>query len=348
MILHFKLRSLALTETFILEQFKAIPEKNLVFAHLFRAQDERQTQAKIWCFGPGSYLLKFFDFTSEIRLIHVHFGSNAIFALPLLIRFSVPMIISFYGHDASSFLLKWPNLIRFVCRYASKILVLTKTMSQNLIDLGVDSRKIEVFHPGIPDTKIPKRRKRGDGPLRLLMASSLREKKNHRLVLKALSSLGKKKVELRIAGTGPLDEELKVLAHQLNLNVEFTGAFVSDEERQNHFLWADVLLHPSRAAKDGDSEGLPFLILEAMQAGLPVITSRHAGMDLEFQDSCFYVSESDENDLTKLISDWDWNLACEKIEKAKHLIKVRFSQDKNLKHLRKIYKSLAANLVLPD
>ncbi len=348
MILHFKLRSLAVTETFILEQFKAVPQDNMAFAYLMPAAIERQTEATIWCNGIGSYISRLLSFSSQVKLIHVHFGSNAIFALPLLMRFRVPMVLSFYGHDASSFLVKWPKLTRFVCRYASKILALTETMKKNLIQAGLDSTKIEVFHPGIPEVRTKKKTRGEDPTLRLLMASSLREKKNHRLVLLALSKLKGALVKLRIAGTGPLENELRALSWELGIKVEFSGAFVTEEERQAHFLWADVLLHPSTEAANKDSEGLPFLILEAMQAGLPVVTSRHAGMELELRDSCFYVSESDPRELAELIKNWDRTKAIQKSTSGQELVKAVFSQTKNLQGLRNIYKSLCPNLVLPD
>jgi colanic acid/amylovoran biosynthesis glycosyltransferase len=59
---------------------------------------------------------------------------------------------------------------------------------------------------------------------------------------------------------------------------------------------ADILLAPSVTAADGDEEGIPNVLKEAMASGMPVVGSRHAGIPELIEDkvSGFLVPERDE------------------------------------------------------
>jgi glycosyltransferase involved in cell wall biosynthesis len=69
---------------------------------------------------------------------------------------------------------------------------------------------------------------------------------------------------------------LKRIAAPLG-NVEFIGWLPNDTLRRR-MRGALAVCVPSLAAPDGDAEGLPNVILEAMAEGVPVIASRHAGI----------------------------------------------------------------------
>ena len=84
--------------------------------------------------------------------------------------------------------------------------------------------------------------------------------------------------ELRIIGDGPLNAELRrfVCNYQLQSHVKFLG-FLNHSQYLQEMRAADIFVHPSVIAADGDSEGgAPTTILEAQAYGLPIIASTHA------------------------------------------------------------------------
>ena len=57
----------------------------------------------------------------------------------------------------------------------------------------------------------------------------------------------------------------------------FTG-FVSQPELRDLFHRSHIFLHPSETGADGNQEGVPNSMLEAMASGLPVFATRHGGI----------------------------------------------------------------------
>ena len=101
---------------------------------------------------------------------------------------------------------------------------------------------------------------------------------------------------LTIAGEGPLLGELRLLADSLGLRdrVFFPG-FVSQATLRALFSQSHLFLHPSEMGPDGDQEGIPNSMLEAMASGLPVIATRHGGIPeaVEHGRSGLLVAERD-------------------------------------------------------
>src|SRR5205807_5257821 len=85
--------------------------------------------------------------------------------------------------------------------------------------------------------------------------------------------------KLTIAGEGPQLAELQSLARELHLAkaIGFAG-FVSQEKLRELFYNAHIFLHPSETGRDGNQEGVPNSMLEAMASGLPVFATRHGGI----------------------------------------------------------------------
>jgi glycosyltransferase involved in cell wall biosynthesis len=84
---------------------------------------------------------------------------------------------------------------------------------------------------------------------------------------------------LTIAGEGPLLPELQKLARELGVTdrVSFTG-FVSQEQLREIYYRSHIFLHPSQTGRDGNQEGIPNSMLEAMATGLPVFATEHGGI----------------------------------------------------------------------
>jgi colanic acid/amylovoran biosynthesis glycosyltransferase len=87
------------------------------------------------------------------------------------------------------------------------------------------------------------------------------------------------KATLAIAGEGPQLAELQTLADTLGIanEVEFTG-FLSQAKLRERYANAHFFLHPSETTPEGDQEGIPNSMLEAMASGLPPIATTHGGI----------------------------------------------------------------------
>jgi glycosyltransferase involved in cell wall biosynthesis len=280
------------------------------------------------CFKLGMLALIFKKLpfkTDSNTLIHTHFGTSGLLAIILGKRLNLPLITSFYGHDFSSFPKKYYGLgkivLRLVFRYSSKCIAMTSQMAEELIELGCPATKIEIMLPGcFPlDSCISKINK----IYHITMICSFREKKNHILVLNAMSLLKNSEncPRLTLAGDGPLLESMKRKCTELQLDslVSFYGRYQSKNELKKLLLDSQLFLHPSKTAENGDSEGFPTAILEAMSAAVPVITTRHAGMNTLNEKHVFFCKEDSPEELASLISQCVKNPAtAEKIGRNGH------------------------------
>ncbi|EMS77668.1 glycosyl transferase group 1 [Desulfotignum phosphitoxidans DSM 13687] len=180
-------------------------------------------------------------------------------------------------------------------------------MKQDLLNLGCLPAKIAVHYHGVPGNLIHIQKTDTTQKLcTILMLSYLDPVKGHLFALKALKAIAKQGVsefKLRIVGAGHYEKQIKqfVSAHQLNPYVDFVGPvkYLSPAYFQE-FSNADIFLHPSVKTKD-DKEGIPGSLVEAMFAGLPVISTIHGGIPFVIQDKKTGL----------LVEEWDVeNLAC--------------------------------------
>ena len=107
---------------------------------------------------------------------------------------------------------------------------------------------------------------------------------------------------LIVVGDGPLRAALmaRVEALQLQGHVQLLG--LQPPERIAQLMrQSRCLLLPSRVASDGDAEGCPVAVLEAQVAGLPVVSTRHAGIPEVVQNgtTAFLAEEGDVKALAK-------------------------------------------------
>jgi glycosyltransferase involved in cell wall biosynthesis len=97
-------------------------------------------------------------------------------------------------------------------------------------------------------------------------------------VCRLLSERGKS-FRCEIIGEGPLEQELReeIARHDLQHCVELPGAKPQHEIRE-HLAAASVFVLPSVIDPDGGMDNLPTVIMEAMAAGLPVVSTSIGGI----------------------------------------------------------------------
>ncbi|MDR2512848.1 MAG: glycosyltransferase [Puniceicoccales bacterium] len=157
----------------------------------------------------------------------------------------------------------------------------TEVARKRLLELGAPAARVCLIRRGL-DTLPPMKPLRvvGDSPLRCLSIGRLVPKKGlfaQLRILRALRDAGLR-IEARIAGKGPLEQELRTRIATLGLEdcVSLAGE-LPYAEIVAQYAWADVFLFTGIVAKDGDRDGLPNVIPEAMAHGVAVVTSPVSG-----------------------------------------------------------------------
>lgn len=138
-----------------------------------------------------------------------------------------------------------------------------------------------VVHCGIQPVQRAARIDRS-GPIRILSVGRLVEKKGFRDAVAAATQMAEvgRDFEWRIIGAGPLEDELLASSQELidSGKLSWMGALPSSEVLNLLHTWADIFVLPCRTASDGDEDGIPVALMEAMTAGVPVVSGRVAGI----------------------------------------------------------------------
>lgn len=222
---------------------------------------------------------------TNAQLLHIYFGHIAVHLWPLIQAWPKPAVVSFHGADVLVDLHK-PAYRRATIEMldaVKRVLVRSDSLGKALLELGCAADKIDIIRTGIPLDEFPFRERElpAGGEWRLLQAGRLIEKKGFSATLRAFAKFAAHhaKSTITIAGEGPKLEELKSLAAELKIDqrVSFTG-FVRQKELRELYYSSHIFLHPSQTGADGNQEGVPNSMLEAMATGLPVVATQHGGI----------------------------------------------------------------------
>jgi colanic acid/amylovoran biosynthesis glycosyltransferase len=247
---------------------------------------------------------------SAPNLLHAHFAVDAAYFIGLKRQFRIPLLVSCYGYDISRFPQSLHGLGRFylrpVWRSADVLLAMSNDMRRDLLALGCPAEKILVHYHGINLARFGySPRPAAPEPLMILFLGSLgNPKKGVDDILRVFAQVAAQRpqVRLRIVGDGHLRPTLEHLAASLGIaeQVTFVG-FVPHERLHEELGAAHVFCHPSVTTPTGDKEGIPGTVVEAMASGLPVVTTRHAGIPEMVRDGedGFVVAERDEAALVR-------------------------------------------------
>jgi len=218
--------------------------------------------------------------------IYCHFGPVGQLAVMLrdVGALSGPVATVFHGVDVSAYVRNKPDVYRFLFSMGDLFLPVSARWRRRLVDLGCPPGKIEIHHMGVALETIPFRVRSTDGmeaPLRVLSVGRMVEKKGLAFGLQAVAQVIRRgiPVQYTLIGDGPLRHHLEQLANALGISssVDFRGW--QDRDAVTVAMeTSDILLAPSVATADGDEEGIPVTIMEAMAAGTIVVATRHSGI----------------------------------------------------------------------
>jgi colanic acid/amylovoran biosynthesis glycosyltransferase len=221
----------------------------------------------------------------QAGLLHSHFGHNGVWALRLKRALRLPLVTTFYGHDMSqaSSLATWGERYQRLFKEGDLFLVEGPHMKKRLNEIGCPAEKIEIQRISIALANLSFRmrpKKKAGEKVILVFSGRFVEKKGLLIALQALHEARRTALdfEFRIIGDGPLKPEIErfIQEHEMGAYVRLLG-FLNYNDYLDQMNYADLFLHPSVTAADGDSEGgAPTTILEAQALGLPVLSTRHA------------------------------------------------------------------------
>ena len=253
--------------------------------------------------------------SAPFDVFHCHFGPSGVFAVRLkhLIGSKAKIVVTFHGFDITRYVRE--NGVRVyqdLFADGDLFLPVTYNWKRKLAEMGCPESRTRVHRMGIDLKKFPRKRRKGNpeqGPrkqatAKILTVGRLMEKKGIEYGIRAVSKLIRKRPEIpfvySVAGDGPLRNELQALVHSLGChrNVKMLGWRTQNEIAQ---LMEDahIFLAPSVTASDGDQEGLPVVLMEALAKGLVVCSTFHSGIPelIEHGRNGFLAPERDENAL---------------------------------------------------
>lgn len=288
------------------------------------------------------------DFKPDI--IHCHFAYEALMLLDNIKETNIPIIIHFHGYGASqcikrkSYVQKMKNIIAQKNVFP---IYVSDFMKQNLENVGIMmDRGIKLYY-GINLNHFNPEDKQENQPFTFLQVSSLVEKKGIDYTIKAFGIFmkDKNKEDYQLILTGEDDKKLPILKNLVKeLNIEECVIFYGNanrEEVKQLMNNANVFVHHSITAKNGDQEGIPNAIMEAMAMKLPVLSTIHAGIPELVKDGVngYLVKERDVTHYAERMNDV---LTWKKKDENRAVIEDRFNMIKHNHALEQFYLSKMA------
>ncbi len=301
----------------------------------------------------------FLDSVKASDLIHAHGHPylSSFIAARIAKKYSKPLVLTqhntfieyennFWDH------VEWLNDLaigRQVLKQADRIIVVSNATRKYVLSLGADPEKVTVLHNGVDTYRFKPLtgakddiRKKLGIPKNAVVVVTVRRlvyKNGIDTLIDSAKIAIKKNPQLvfLVIGKGPDFNEVKAKIAQLGIgnNFKLTG-FVSDRDLPFYYNAADFFVLPSKSG-----EGLPLVAIEAMACGLPVVATNVGG-----------ISEVMTEEYSKLVPPDNPDALAEAIVEFSHMevstlkkglravIEQRYSWDKNVEKLVKIYEEL--------
>lgn len=286
---------------------------------------------------------------NQIDLIFANYGPSGAVLAPIANSLSIPLIVHFHGFDASvySVLEKYKEGYKRLFEVSQRIIIVSEEMKQDLLRLGAPQEKLAKITYA-PHSRFLTLKPKYLGT-QLLAIGRFVEKKAPYFTLMAFK-LAKEKcpdLTLKLVGEGELLHVCKDLCCSMNiLDVDFMGVQSPDQVAaliEDSFCF----VQHSKKASNGDKEGTPVAILEAMAAGLPIVATQHAGIPdvVTHGVNGYLVDEGNVEEIANRIVELYYNRekAKEFGLKGKELIQKEFRQEEYFRKINKLINSAISN-----
>ena len=272
------------------------------------------------------------------------YGVTGSAALGICQELEIPLVVHFHGYDAYSrpVLDRYQQRYKKMFAYCSAIIAVSRHMVDQLIKLGAPREKIFCNAYGVDVAKF-KQTSLLTCPLQVIAVGRFVEKKAPYLTILAFKKVLEALPEARLVmiGEGILHSVCDQIIKSLHMEhaVDLKGALKHDEVA-SLMQGSRVFVQHSLVAKSGDSEGTPVGILEAGASGVPVVSTKHAGIvDAVIHDKTgFLVDEGDIDGMAKYIYQVLTNpeLAIAMGKRARKHIRENFNMESSIKNLQAI------------
>lgn len=215
----------------------------------------------------------------NVEHLHIHFAhvptQIGMYAATLA---GIPFTFMSHAND----LFERPLLIPEKIRRAHRAVTISNFNVELMTSLGGDTRQMSIVRCGVKSAEnLPEMKPRSGQTFVIGTLGRLVEKKGVDTLLEAGRQLLEQGLNFRIeiAGDGPLGAELKQLAQKLGLNqhVHFMGPL----QHAAVLPWMrslDAFVLAGKKDRNGDMDGIPVVLMEAMTMGIPVVSTRLSGI----------------------------------------------------------------------
>lgn len=257
-------------------------------------KQKEKTEKEVLQTAIENYFIK-----HKIDVILCEYGPSGVELMSIAKKCNIPLVVHFHGYDAyrDDILNSYGKQYKELFSVSTAIIAVSKHMAEQLKNLGCYENKIYHLCCGIDTTIfIPNPQKKEN--FIFISCGRFVDKKAPYLTIKAFDLLLRKtpNAKLIMIGDGELLQSCKELVQELNISnsVEFKG-ILNQQEIAELFANVYAFVQHSITTPQNDSEGTPLTILEAMSAGLPIISTKHGGINDVVQDgeTGFLVSEQD-------------------------------------------------------
>jgi colanic acid/amylovoran biosynthesis glycosyltransferase len=243
---------------------------------------------------------------AEVDAVLCEFGTLSGVLYGVIQNTQLPLFVFFRGYDATSALRKWQVLdaVKKSVGQAAGVFAVAQFLLDQLKLKGVHPKRSWVCPSGVDTQSFLPQPK---APHSLLYVGRFVEKKQPLLVIRAFAQVLPQHPEavLTMIGDGPLLAAAQALVEELGLKgrVQFLGACGHDVVKVQMAKTAIFLQH-SVTASDGNSEGLPSVIQEAMSCECAIVSTRHAGIPEAVVDGVngLLVDEHDEQGFARCVA----------------------------------------------
>lgn len=288
------------SETFIEEHIKRLSgNKKVIYGGAFPLYDHRHSLLIKSKIGLLSYLFQKRIFRKQnisvrtdalvryfknehIDVVFTEYGMVGALVTEACKKADIPLVIHFHGADAhhKKTVAKYLALYKSAFEYCSGIVAVSMDMVEALVKLGAPRDKIRLVPCGVDTsrfTAVEQLPFTND----FISIGRFVEKKSPISVVKAFEKVLKILPDSRLwmVGTGPLFQAVEkyIKDHRLEESIFLTGV-LSQEQIKSILGDVKCFVQHSVTAANGDMEGSPVTIIEAGATGLPIVSTRHAGI----------------------------------------------------------------------